>query len=165
MVHTVAFWYGALDLKIPETVTMTGANYRSPRMQVPDTMNVSMSQPEKILFTWSSMFGNDYYGEMDDRLFGTKATVVHNEADHVHFIPRGEKRSATAEKSSEDEGYHEFTDLHMQNFFDCVRSRQQPNCHADLGWKVMTAIDLSVRSYRENKVYVIDPATGRIRNG
>lgn len=53
---------------------------------------------------------------------------------------------------------------HVDNFFDCVRSRQQPNCHADLGHKVMTAIDLSVRSYRENKVYLIDTETGKIKN-
>ena len=66
MVHQVAFWYGALGLNIPEAVTMTGANYRSPKMQVPDVMNVVMQQPEKILFTWSSTFGNNYYSERYD---------------------------------------------------------------------------------------------------
>src|SRR3974377_2338089 len=54
---------------------------------------------------------------------------------------------------------------HVDNFFDCVRSRQQPNCPADLGHKVMTSIELSVRSYRENKTFVVDPASGRVVNG
>jgi hypothetical protein len=53
---------------------------------------------------------------------------------------------------------------HVDNFFDCVRSRQQPNCPADLAYKVMTAIDLSVRSYRENKTFTVDTATGRLVN-
>ena len=62
MVHQVGFWYKLLDLKIPQKVTMVGANYISPGMQVPDTMDVSMIQREKILFTWNSMFGNNLYG-------------------------------------------------------------------------------------------------------
>jgi hypothetical protein len=45
---------------------------------------------------------------------------------------------------------------HVENFLDCVRTRQQPNCHADMGYKVMTTIDLSVRSYRNGKVYYYD---------
>jgi hypothetical protein len=45
---------------------------------------------------------------------------------------------------------------HVDNFLDCVRSRQQPNCHADLGYKVMATVELSVRSYRNGKVYYFD---------
>ncbi len=48
MVHTLGFWFGALGLSIPRSVTMTGANYLSPRMQVPDTFQVSMSHAEKL---------------------------------------------------------------------------------------------------------------------
>ncbi len=51
---------------------------------------------------------------------------------------------------------------HVENFVDCVKSRQQPNCHADMGWKVMTAIDLSVRSYREGKIYRYDAQHGKV---
>ena len=59
MVHQVAFWYKALGLKIPRRVTMAGYNYLSPGMEVPDTMDVSMDQPENLLFTWNSAFGNN----------------------------------------------------------------------------------------------------------
>jgi len=62
MVHQVGFWYKLLDFKIPDSVTMTGANLLSPKMQVPDSIDVSMLQGN-ILFTWNSMFGNDFYGE------------------------------------------------------------------------------------------------------
>jgi hypothetical protein len=54
---------------------------------------------------------------------------------------------------------------HIDNFFDCVRSRQTTNCPPDLGNKVMTSIMLSVRSYRENRMFTVDPSTGRITNG
>jgi hypothetical protein len=32
-------------------------------------------------------------------------------------------------------------------------SRQKPNCKTDIGFKVLVAIDLSVRSYRQGKMY------------
>src|SRR5215472_12575089 len=74
MVHQLGFWQEILGLSIPESVTMAGANYHSPKMEVPDTMTVSMNHRENILFTWNSMFSNAYYGEGYDYLFGTKGT-------------------------------------------------------------------------------------------
>ena len=38
---------------------------------------------------------------------------------------------------------------HMDNFFECVRSRQEPNLGAELGYKVMAAIRMGVYSYRQ----------------
>src|SRR2546427_219746 len=61
MVHQVGFWYKLLDLKIPRAVMMNGGNYLSPDMEMPDTMDVSMDQPENLLFTWNSGFGNRHY--------------------------------------------------------------------------------------------------------
>jgi hypothetical protein len=45
---------------------------------------------------------------------------------------------------------------HFDNFLDCVRTRQQPNCPADLGYRTLIATDLSVRSYRNGKMYYFD---------
>ncbi len=52
---------------------------------------------------------------------------------------------------------------HVDNFFECVRSRQQPNCDADTASKVMTHIGLSVQSYREGKMFHFDPVNREIR--
>ena len=38
---------------------------------------------------------------------------------------------------------------HMDNFLDCVRSRQEPNLGAELGYKVMAAIRMGVDAYRQ----------------
>jgi predicted dehydrogenase len=38
---------------------------------------------------------------------------------------------------------------HMDNFLDAVRSRQQPNLPAELGYKVMAAIRMGVDAYRQ----------------
>jgi predicted dehydrogenase len=160
MVHTLGFWFGALGLSIPHSVTMTGANYLAPRMQVPDTFQVSMSHPEKLLFTFTSMFGNDYYGEGHDYLFGTKATLVHTQSDQVRVIPQGAKKAAGP--GQEDGGYKEFTIQHLQNFFDCVRSRKEPVCPFELGFRTAIACQMAIASYRRQTTVRWDPDTEEI---
>jgi hypothetical protein len=45
---------------------------------------------------------------------------------------------------------------HMANFLDAVRSRQEPNFPADLGYKAMTAIRMGVDAYRQHEVLFFD---------
>ncbi len=161
MIHQVGFWFSALNLGIPESVTMTGGNYHSPKMQVPDTMNVSMSQPEKILFTWISMFSNNYYGEGEDYLFGNKGTLIHSETDDVHYIPQA-RRSEKAAAAEAIREYRDYTPRHMQNFFDCVRSRKEPNCPFEIGFRSAIACQMAIASYRRQTTVRWDPNTEEI---
>lgn len=158
MVHQVGFWYKALDLQIPLRVTMAGGNYLSPKMQVPDTMDVSMEQPEKMLFTWNSMFGNRYFGDGHDLLLGTKGTIVRNEEEQVSYLPQnesgggparpGDKRSGAA---PDVVGGSDDTDAHMQNFFDCVRSRKEPACPFEIGFRSAIACQMAIASFRQGR--------------
>ena len=156
MVHQVGFWFKLLDLKVPQKVTMVGANYLSPDMQVPDTMDVSMIQQEKILFTWNSMFGNNLFGEGYDQVLGNKGTIIRVEDSDVRYVPQ-EKKSAPPSvgeapgKGPDIVGMSDTTVLHMQNFFDCVRSRKETNCPFDLGFRSAVACRMAVDSYRQGR--------------
>lgn len=156
MVHQVGFWYKLLGLKIPEKVTMTGGNYLSPEMQVPDTMDVSMVQPEKMLFTWNSMFGNRHFGEGDDEVLGNQGTILRNEEGVVRFVSQDrkaavaapEKETAGATKPPDLLSSGDTTNAHMQNFIDCVRSRKEPNCPFEIGFRSAIACQMAIKSYR-----------------
>ena len=159
MVHQVAFWYKVLGLKIPRHVTMAGYNYLSPDMEVPDSMEVSMDQPENLFFTWNSIFGNDYYGEEgNDLALGNKGTVIRVN-ENVTYLPQGKQAARKAEvpasmgkepdivgSSDEDD-----TAAHMRNFFDCVRSRKEPNCSFDLGYRSALACQMAIASLRQGR--------------
>jgi predicted dehydrogenase len=156
MVHQVGFWSKVLDLKIPPKVTMTGANYLSPDMQVPDTMDVSMTQREKLLFTWNSMFGNNLMGEGYDELLGNQGTIIRVEDADVRYVPQGRKAdppsAGQASASAPDiVGMSDSTVLHLQNFFDCVRSRKEPNCPLEIGFRSAIACRMAVESYRQGR--------------
>ena len=152
MVHQVGFWYKALDLKIPERVMMTGDNYLSPKMQVPDTMSVCMHQSEKIFFTWNSMFGNNYYGEGEDLLLGNKGTLLCKELDGLRYVAQTRRHSEAENPPAPPEvagiGDGAMTNAHMQNFFDCVRSRKETNCPFELGFRSAITCQMANASYR-----------------
>jgi predicted dehydrogenase len=157
MVHQVIFWYKMLDLKIPRSVTMGGGNYLNPEMEVPDTYDVAMDHGT-LLFTWNSMFGNRRYGEGDDVVLGTKGAIFRDEADHVRYVPEsgnrpdGGEEKATGTKAAPDiVGGSDATDTHLQNFFDCVRSRKQPNCPFELGFRSAIACRMALMAYREGR--------------
>jgi hypothetical protein len=43
----------------------------------------------------------------------------------------------------------EETQLHSQNFLDCVRTRKQPNCPFEVGFRPAIACQMAVASYRQ----------------
>jgi hypothetical protein len=45
---------------------------------------------------------------------------------------------------------------HMENFLRCMRTRETPVLDALTGYKALTAIQMSVQSYREGKVLYFD---------
>ena len=162
MVHQLGFWFEVAGLSIPESVTMAGANYHSPKMEVPDTMTVSMNHREKVLFTWNSMFANGYYGETHDYLFGTNGTVMHDESDAVLYLPKGKRvtdevEAQTSSGAKPKEGYSDSTLQHMQNFFDCVRDRKQPVCPFELGFRTAVTCQMAITSYRQQRTVRWDP--------
>ena len=164
MVHQVGFWYKVMEFKIPDSVTMTGANLLSPKMQMPDTMDISMLQGN-VLFTWNSMFGNDFYGEGHDMLLGTKGMIARNEGDQVRYLPEGgegrgvETLSSVSPQGGQERGYYEATTQHMQNFFDCMRSRKEPHCPFEIGYRSAIACQMAIASYHQKRTITWDPKT------
>jgi len=158
MVHQVGFWYKVLDLKIPRSVTMSGGNYLSPKMQVPDTMDVSTDQPENILFTWNSGFGNRYHGEGSDFVLGNKGTVIRGRG-RLRYVPEGATaRSEVPEGATQASaappdivGVSNETALHIENFIDSIRSRKEPNCSLEIGFRAAIACQMALVSYREGR--------------
>ena len=46
--------------------------------------------------------------------------------------------------------------LHMQNFFDCVRSRKETDCPFELGFRSAIACRMAVDSYRQGRTLTWD---------
>jgi predicted dehydrogenase len=152
MVHPVGFWYKVLDLTIPLEVSMSGANFLCPKMEPPDTMNVSMRLPN-LLFTWNSAFGNRHYGEEDDIVGGNAGTLVRRDGK-LRYQPEGRRARIQAEAHIPDDDSASDANqtlAHMRNFLACVRSRSQPNCPFEIGFRSAIACQMAVASYRQGR--------------
>ena len=52
----------------------------------------------------------------------------------------------------------------MDNFLECVRSRQEPNLPAQLGYQAMAAIGMGVQAYRQHEVLFFDRRREKVSN-
>src|SRR2546429_80757 len=146
MCHQVSFWYKALNLQIPKAVTMTGGLYLwKDGREVPDTMNVTLEQPEEMLISWDSGFGNNQLGVTEDVL-GTDGTI--SKGQSIRYLPQKINRPDGIEMLGKTTAP---ANAHMQNFLDCIRTGKEPNCSFDLGFRVSIACRMSVESYRRNR--------------
>ncbi|HET8547556.1 MAG TPA: Gfo/Idh/MocA family oxidoreductase [Bryobacteraceae bacterium] len=160
MCHQVSFWYKALNLQIPRAVNMTGGVYLwKDGREVPDTMNVSMEQPEEMLFTWDSGFGNNHLGVSEDVL-GTDGTV--SKGQQIRYTPQKVNRPQGTELVGQTRSARNETAAHIQNFLDCMRNGGTPNCPFELGYRVSIACRMAVDSYRNGRTMRWDTRTETI---
>ncbi len=129
MCQQMAFWYKVMNLQIPYSVTMTGGLYLwKDGREVPDTMNVSLEQPEEMLFTWDSGFGNSQLGVTEDgagrRRDDLRGQQIRYSPQKVNR-PDGDRRWPAARPPHPH--------AHMQNFLDCIRSGTAANCPFEIG--------------------------------
>jgi len=157
MCHQVSFWYKALNLQVPKSVTMTGGLYLwKDGREVPDTMNVAIEQPEEILVSWDSGFGNNALGVTEDVL-GTDGTI--SKGAQIRYAPQKVNRPEGVELVGQTTSS---PIAHMQNFFDCIRTGKETNCPFDLGFKVSIACRMAVDSYRSGRTMKWDPVKEEI---
>jgi predicted dehydrogenase len=146
MCHQLSFWYKALNLQIPKAVTMTGGIYLwKDGREVPDTMNVSIEQPEEILISWDSGFGNNQLSVTEDVL-GSDGTI--SKGPSIRYVPQKVNRPDGTEMLGRTTAAG---NAHMQNFLDCIRDGTEPNCPFDLGFRVSIACRMAVESYRQSR--------------
>jgi predicted dehydrogenase len=157
MSQQLAFWHKALKLRIPSSATMSGGVYLwNDGRETPDTMDVALDQPEQMLVSWSSGFGNNQLGVTED-LLGSGGTI--SRGNQVRYIPQKVNRPDDPEIVGR--ATH-LPQVHMQNFFDSIRAGAEPNCPFDVGFRVSIACRMAVESYRQGRTVRWDPRTEEI---
>lgn len=173
--HVLAPFHVAITNEFPTRVVgMGGLWVYNDGREVPDTFLTAADYPSKYSMTIQSSQVNENGPVM--MLRGTKATIYLSDEwegpptrqyDYADIVPESPYAEEFIKKHGAAmvrvDGVGNEGDLkHVDNFLECVRSRQQPTCHADLGYKVMATVELSVRSYRNGKVYYFDAERERV---
>ncbi|MCL6518515.1 MAG: Gfo/Idh/MocA family oxidoreductase [Armatimonadetes bacterium] len=147
--HTLSHLQIALGPEFPKRVSAGGGIYVQHDRDVPDTFHMIIDYPsDHSIVLCSSMANRQGITEM---IRGHEATMYFEEPGVV-IRPENEFkdlkqeiRVALNERPS-----------HMDNWLDCIRTRNKPHLDADTAYKVMVAIALGVESYRKEKVMRFD---------
>ncbi len=171
----------AMRLGIPKTcVASGGIYYWKDGREVPDVLNVLYEYPEKNLsLVFASSFSTSRCGvERETHIFGRNATLEIAGDLAMYLEPYGEenlRRIKAARQQAIQSGArlgnqdvvpvlrYSRADAgpyasHMQNFIDCVRTRERTRCNEDDGLEEAATLLMSVAAYKERRMVRWDPA-------
>lgn len=157
MSQQICFWFKALNLQVPRAASMSGGVFLwKDGREIPDTMTVAFEQPEELLITWNSGFGNNHPGIVEDVL-GDHGTI--SRSNQIRYAPQKVNRPEAHEMAGRAAGVPH---AHMRNFFDAVRGVAKPNCPFETGWRVSIACRMAIESHRLNRTVYWDAAKEEI---
>lgn len=172
--HALGPMLYAMGAQFPTRVSACGGIYVHKDREVPDTYATTIEYPNYYIEMSGSM-ANATMGKFHRPVFyGHKGTIT-AEGNEVQVLPETfpeiQRRQKQAERTRPEPKVYPLPPLgpqrdartpHTSNFFACVRSRKQPNAHAELGYRILAAIQLGVEAYREGRTKLFDPASERV---
>jgi len=171
--HTVSPLLLTIGGEFPLRVTSSGGIYKQKDREVPDTFFMNVDYP-----SWTMQLACSVGSGVGAPLVvhGSQATIFlaqNSESltnTQIEIVPDQEYRQEFTKKTGKDalkidvqpapRGGHP----HMDNFLECVRSRQEPNLPARLGYQAMAAIGMGVQAYRQSEVLFFDRRKEKVTN-
>jgi len=171
--HTVSPLLLTIGGEFPLRVTSSGGIYKQKDREVPDTFFMNVDYP-----SWTMQLACSVGSGVGAPLVvhGSQATIFLAQNSEsltnaqIEIVPDQEYREEFTKKTGKDalkidvqpvpRGGHP----HMDNFLECVRSRQEPNLPARLGYQAMAAIGMGVQAYRQSEVLFFDRRKEKVTN-
>ena len=177
MSHGIDLAHFFLEDHFPRSVMAHGGIFAWPDgRENPDTFQALLEYPKGFLVSYSTSFGNDC--DSFSRYMGKKATLVNiggegsprwklveekGTYEDNPYIKRAERNITLPDDDKVPPTYiSDNVPFHMSNWFDCLRTRKQPNATVLDGYAHSVAVIMAARSYREGKKLYWDPKTEEI---
>ena len=171
--HTVSPLLVAIGGDFPFRVTSSGGIYVQKDREVPDTFFMNVDYPAWTMQLACSVGsgvgaplvvhgsrGTLFIGQNSESLVNTQMDVVPDQEYREEFVKKTGAEVLKIDVQPVARGAHP----HMDNFLECVRSRQEPNLPAKLGYQAMAAIGMGVQAYRQHEVLFFDRRREKVSN-
>jgi predicted dehydrogenase len=181
MSHGIDLVHWFMDDNFPHSVVANGGIYawRDGR-ENPDTFQALLEYPKGFLASYSTSFGND--APSFTRYMGKKATLMNHGGEGSPRYSVVEEKGNHEDNPDVDKlrppkdihlpgetklppmGQGDLTLEHTANWFECMRSRQQPHCTVDNGFSHSVACIMSAEAYWSGKKQYWNSATEEIQD-
>jgi predicted dehydrogenase len=177
MSHGIDLVHYFLEDEFPRSVVASGGVFAwKDGRENPDTFQALLEYPKGFLVSYATSFGND--ADSFSRIMGKNATLTNVggegsprwkwapekgtrepdpnvKRDETYITIPGDDRIPPTSIGDDDLS-------HMTNWFDCLRTRKQPNATVRHGFAHSVACIMAARAYREGKKLYWDPRTETI---
>jgi predicted dehydrogenase len=179
MSHGIDLCHFFMDEPFPDSVTANGGIFAwHDGRQNPDTFEALLTYPKGFLVSYSTSFGND--APSFTRIMGKKGTMfntggegsprwqfVNEVGNHEDDFDVDKKRTTKDillpdDKTLPAAGMGDEDLSHLTNWFECLRSRQQPNATVQHGFSHAVAVMMATQSYWSGKRLYWDRTTEQI---
>ena len=171
--HSVSPLLVTIGGEFPQRVTASGGIYLQKDREVPDTFFMNVDYPAwtmQLACSVGSGVGAPlvvhgskatlFIAQNSESLTNTQMEVVPDQEYREEFVKKAGADTLKIDVAPVARGAHP----HMDNFLECVRSRQEPNLPAQLGYQAMAAIGMGVQAYRQNEVLFFDRRREKVSN-
>jgi len=164
--HRLAPLLVTLGGQFPRIVSANGGIYQIKDREVPETFTMTAEYDSFFINIASSAASAGPERHHGPAIYGHEATISFHDG-YIQVTPdrpfRKKFEQATGKPALQIEALPKDLNVirinHARNFYDCMRTRQQPVLHAQLGYQVMAAIKLAADSYRQRRMMAFDPTT------
>lgn len=140
--------------KGPKSVVANGGNYYYKHWETPDVLH-GVWDYGTFSATFDVEFINDHEG-VGAAFYGTKRTIWADATKEIRVYDAAEKPDPNRKPLESWPVVYEGP-AHMHNWFDCCKSRKEPNSPIELGCRVFTTAHLGNLAYRSGKKIFWDP--------
>ena len=147
----------------PAAVTAAAGRPHRPGYDTPESVVVTAEYPEDFIAVFTINYAAMRYRSRSDQmnhLDGDKARMDIGREDCRVFMEGAEDTPAMEKKSAKGFGFA--TDLHVQNFLDCVRTRKRPTAPIALGFQAALVVQLANISLRTGRRVRWNASSGKV---
>ena len=165
MVHFIDLVHYVTNASIPKRVVAMGGTYRwKNEFDNPDSVEVALEYPEGFMVRYCTVFGTGAGNYA--KWFGTRGTLdAKNLSPSQKWVVSGQGSGEPDRIKEEVEVAPVETAHHMQNFLECVRSRQQPIAPIEAGYAHSVAVIMADDALTTGRRMLYDAAKREVHAG
>jgi predicted dehydrogenase len=152
-----------MNASYPLAVTAAAGRPHREGYDTPESVVATAEYPEDFIGVFSVNYAAMKYASRFDQmnhLDGDKARMDIGRVDCKVYMQGAEENVAVERKS--EKGFGWATDLHVQNFLECVRTRKRPTAPMVLGFQAALVVQLANLSLKTGRRVKWNAAAGKV---